>query len=612
MSTNPIFNALRATDPYEQLIANIISFESQPLRDLELKRGSAEAYKDVLGNVDSSLSALHTLVKSFTESFSNPFAARIAHVPEESAFAISVSDAAAFGSHAIRVDRLAATDQRVSAQFRRDGTDLRDFFDTNGEQTFSIEIASPTAEDRRNRVSIDVTVNAVGATDEEILDEIDQAIAAAVDNAVQAGEIRSSERPATDVMNETSDVARFSIRAGETGYDSRLAFTDSTNGLLQLLDVTSTSVVVETEPPIIPPTSATVTGAPLGGLTLIDNSNNTLEIEINGQARTVQLDNGNQNGTAIRDNLRDLLGPEVTVNLDGGSLVIETTSTGSGASIQITGGSAVDVLGFTVMAAPEYGEDETRGLLSGGMITDVGTSETNSALNARLLINGLTVYRSSNQIADAIDGVTIDLLETSAVAEEFVVDSDTESIRGELDSFIEKYNSIISLIKEQTFIDGDLNARGALANDSTFTGLRFGLRAAVTGQVTGQTIGAPSFLGDLGIEIGDDGTLSISDEEKLTEAVKTDAGAVQSFFDGPNGVATRLETMIDTYVGSNGVIGFREDAIDQRIKGYDNRIDTLTGRLERRETQLRREFAQLQEVLATLGGQQQFLTSLFG
>ncbi len=613
MSTNPIFSLLRSTDPYEQLIASVIQFESQPVFDLETKKRQSEAYKEVLGTVDSSLSALHTLVKSFGESLSNPFAARIAQVPEDSPFTISAGDSAAFGSHSIRVDRLASTDQRVAQQYYRDNDELRTFFDTNGSQTFGVLVASPTDDDPLNRVTIDVTVDPVGLTNEEILDEIDAAIETAMSDAVDAGLIRAAEKVSTSVVNETSDVARLTMRAGKTGFANRIALSDSAQGLLAELQISSSNVVAEATPQIIPPSSASVTGTALTFPLSINGSNRNLSLSVDGQNLDITLSNGSYATiNDIADELQSQLGGSVVVSTDNDALVLSSAATGTLSSIQITGGNAVTDLGLEVMAIPEYGDDQTLGLLPGGMITDIGTSESDSSLNAKIVVDGLAVYRSTNQITDAVEGVSIDLLETSTTASEFVIDSDTDSIRGSVDEFIEKYNSIITLIKDQTFVDGDLDIRATLAGDTTFTNLRFALRSSVTAQVTGQSIGAPSFLGDLGIDIEADGTLKVADEEKLTSAVKSDAEAVRSFFDGSGGVATRLETLIDTYVGTGGIISFLEEAIEQRIKGFDNRLDTLNERLDRRETQLRREFAQLQEVLQTLGGQQNFLSAIFG
>jgi flagellar hook-associated protein 2 len=248
---------------------------------------------------------------------------------------------------------------------------------------------------------------------------------------------------------------------------------------------------------------------------------------------------------------------------------------------------------------------------SGGMIVDVGTSETDSELNALLEVDGLLLYRSTNQVTDAIPGLTLSLEGISDFATDFIVDADDESIIGQLESFVEQYNESVKTIAGQSIIDGTTGSRGPLANDSSISNLRFSLRSAVSKGVTGQTLGAPSFLGDLGIKINNDGTLEISDKDKLSEAVKADASAVQSFFAGEDGITKRLETLLESVVGTNGLISAREESIDQRVKQITSRITTFDDRMVRREAQLRAEYARLEEVLSTFQSQQDFVSAIF-
>ncbi len=495
-----VSNALRTSGAYESLIQSILTYESGPKLAIQAARAQQDQYKSVLGNLDSKLSALHTLAKSFNDIFSNPFAARSTVVPDGSPFSISTTGSASYGSHSVFVDRLASTDQRVSKQLSKDGDDLKKVFDRQSEQTFTLSVSSPTSEDPENRVDVDVVVNATGTTNAEVLAEVDAAIAGALDTAVSEGLIRTSDRPAVSTASETSDTTRLSMRAGGTGFQNRIIMTDTSRAR--------------------------------GGDTLLS------VLEINSE----------------------------------------------------------NVVGAGT---------------SGGMIVDVGTTETDSELNSLLEVDGLLLYRSGNQISDAIPGLTISLEGVSEFNTEFIVDADTDSIVERLEEFVEKYNDSIKTIADQSIIDGDTGVRGPLANDSTISGLRFNLRSAVSRGVTGQTLGAPGFLGDLGLTINNDGTLEISDKEKLSEAVKTDASAVQSFFAGEDGLTTRLETMLDSIVGTTGLLDSRDDSIAERIKQLTSRETAFDERMSRREGQLRAEYARLEEALSLFQSQQQYVSAIF-
>ena len=487
---------LQQTDPYEQLISQMIALESRPQQSLKDLQKSQERYKTVLNDVDSKLSALHTLVKDFTSAFSSPFDGRMADLAANDYLGASATKDALFGNHTVDVLRLASSDKRISQQYSAGGADLQSWFSlpANSTQTFGIEVAHPTDDDPSNRVTIDVTVTPTGTTNEEILDEIAAAINDAMDSAVSAGTIKKEEAASAAGVNETSDTARLTLSSGQTGFANRLVLNDSNRGLLANLGLNDAVV-----------------------------------------------------------------------------------ASGTG----------------------------------GGMVTDVGTSEADSVLNSMFKLNGLTMYRSTNSITDALDGITLDLKKVGGGEQGFAVKPDKEGIKTEIEDFIKKYNEIISLIEAKSEIDADAGIRGDLADDSTFRSLRYQLRNDVVLPVNGQPANAVRMITDLGIEINKDGTLTLKDSDALIAAVEKDAGAVESLFAGADGIATRLETRIDRFVGVNGILSDRKDSVDSKIKRLKDRIEDWDDRLARREDQLRLQFAKVQETIAVLQGQQQNLMMFF-
>jgi flagellar hook-associated protein 2 len=495
MATNPV-SLFRPDDPYEMLIANMVAVERGPQTRLKSQRNDLERMKGVMTDANSKLSALHTVLKTLTDEVSNPFTARSVNVGETTAFTATATDTAAYGSHTLKIERLARTDSRISSQHTAAGTSLRTFFDANGgTQTFTVRVASPTDADPDNRVDVSVIVAPEGDTDKEILGEIATAINDAMNEAVADGTIESSETAQAALINETSTTSRLSLRSGQTGYTNRLEFVDSAAGLLSALELTNNAV-----------------------------------------------------------------------------------ASGTG----------------------------------GGQITAVGTSETNSELNSKFVLDGLTLYRSSNTVSDAIDGLTLELKQVTAEAADFSVEVGSESIKKDIESFIAKYNDILKYIATKTNIDPEAKTRGDLANDHTFSGLRFSMRNDVARQVSGQPAGGPSYLSDLGITIGTDGTLSLTNASKLESALRNDGAAVQNLFAGPDGIAQRLTTRIENLVGTSGVINARKTSMDQTLKRLDTQIANWDDRLSQRENQLRQQFAKLQEAVTLLQSQQQSFLSYFG
>ncbi len=608
--------AYNASDPYELLIAQMIRLEAQPQVRLQQQRNDREVQRAVLDDFDSSLSALHTTLEGLTDPLANPFLARAATVPEGAGFGATVTDEAAIGSHTVAVERLATTDARVSRRLDADGGTLASFFSDNGVQTFSIEVASPTDDDPDRRVSVAVAVQPVGSTDSGILGEIRTAISDAMADAVDAGEISATEAVAASVVTETSDTARLSLRSAGTGYDNRLALTDSDDGLLSLLQLDRTELASTAGTVTTPATAASVTGDAVEvPLTLGILDGRSLDITVDGTATTVEIPTGTYDTVEdLAAALGDELGSDVTVDVEGGALRIATAATGSAASIQITGGSALDALGLEAMASPATGTDETTTTVSadesGGALVEIGTGEADSGLNARFVLDGLTMIRSSNEVDDALDGVTLSL-NSVGEATTFNVETDAEAVAGEVEDFIGKYNAVLDFIEQRSKVDPESGSRGQFVGDSSIQGLRFGMRTDLLTTVEGQPEGIER-LTDLGIEIGDDGRLTLADRDALVSAAAADPGALQNLFaNADDGLATKLQGRLDVFLGVDGTLDARRDIADDRIRRLDRSIESWDGRLAQREESLRQQFAELQETLALLQGQQATLSNMF-
>ncbi|NNF59056.1 MAG: flagellar filament capping protein FliD [Rhodothermaceae bacterium] len=606
-------SAFNANDPYELLIAQIIQIERQPQFALQGKRSEQTIFKAVLSDFDSTLSALDASLGRLTDVLANPFGALTANVPEGAGFGVVASDSAAPGPHTLQVERLATADSRLSQQFAQDGSTLRSFFDTNGAQTFTVEVASPTEEDPDARVGIEVTVDPSGDTDAEILDEISTAIDEAMDVAADEGTIQRGDMVSASIVNETSDTARLSLRSGDTGFGNRLSFTDSASGLLGLLQVNSDGIVGDPVITTTPATAASFTGDAIDAPVSVGLLGGDLEIEVNGVATTVSFGSGSYTAEDIATTLSDELGADVDVEVVDGALQFTTAATGSSASLQITGGSLADDFGLDIMASPVNGTDETTSTQTegtGGQVTAIGTSETDSALNSRFQLDGLTLYRSTNEITDAVEGITLSLNATGDLTT-FNVGSDGESIVKEVEGFIKNYNDVLSFIKQRSNVDPEAGTRGNFAGDATIAGLRFGMRNDSLIAVDSQVAGAPTVLADLGIELNDDGTLKLADKDKLVAAAQADADGVQSFFSADDGLATRLQARLDTFLDTGGILDSRTDAIEARIDRFDTQIERWDDRLALREDQLRTQYAYLQEAIATFQSQQSSLVSFY-
>lgn len=486
-----ISSLLGSQNSIEYLVEQYMRYESRPKNDLLDRQSELNSRKTVLSDLDSKLSALQSKAERLSDPITDYFATRSSSESDSDILTSTAGATASLGNHAITIDRLAISDTRVSQQYTDTDTSFSGF---TVDQTFEIEVGSPTDLDANNRTSISITVTAadLALDNDEALIEIADAINSAMYTAVTNETIGSEEQIRASVVTEETGKSRIVLRSESSGYTYRMDFTDSADSLLSTLGVSDA-----------------------------------------------------------------------------------VASTGT----------------------------------AGGYITEVGTSATTSMLNSKFNIDGLDFYRDSNNVTDALTGVTLKLLDTAASTQTVTVVADTEGVKGEVNAFLDSYNEAMTYLRENTQIDPSTYKRGALADDITYRGIVYDLRNYTLNEVTGVANSDYSRLFNIGIEADSDGMLSIADSDKFVEAIETNSNYVAELFNASDGLATQLDSYLENYVKTGGSIDSSKNNIDDQLTTLVDRISLMDDILYRREDQLRQEFTSLQEMMYKLQNQQSFLGS---
>ncbi|MFH1851612.1 MAG: flagellar filament capping protein FliD [Candidatus Neomarinimicrobiota bacterium] len=245
---------------------------------------------------------------------------------------------------------------------------------------------------------------------------------------------------------------------------------------------------------------------------------------------------------------------------------------------------------------------------SGGWITQVGTSATDSLLNAKMNIDGLTFYRDSNNVTDAISGVTLQLLDTFATTETITINADVAAVTEEVNSFITAYNESLEYLEDQTR-NSTSEDLGLLSRDLIYKNMINDLRNIARQEVTGAASLNYTTLFNLGIESDDSGQLSIKDMEKFTTALESNSNNISDIFRASDGVATRIEDYLAEFVKTGGTIDDSKKNIDNQLIYMNDRIKVMEEQLVKKEAALRNEFARLQQMMAALADQQSFFNT---
>lgn len=225
--------------------------------------------------------------------------------------------------------------------------------------------------------------------------------------------------------------------------------------------------------------------------------------------------------------------------------------------------------------------------------------------NAELDVNGIQISHQSNRLEEAIEGVTLNLVDTGSST--VTVERDTGAVRDTVSDFVDGYNELKATTGELTSFDPETGEAGELLGDSTMRMAESRLRSVLSGGVES---GDFQMLHDVGISLRVDGTLEI-DESRLDDAIANESQAVMDFFAGDGdsmGLAGKLDSALDQMLGSQGLM-------DNAVSGAENRLQSLHVRHEQMEKSIeqtieryRVQFGQLDGMIAEMNQTSEYLT----
>jgi flagellar hook-associated protein 2 len=227
--------------------------------------------------------------------------------------------------------------------------------------------------------------------------------------------------------------------------------------------------------------------------------------------------------------------------------------------------------------------------------------------DAELTIDGVKVTKPSNNISDAISGLTLNLTKVSAADTNTTISvtRDDTTIKANIGKFVTAYNTLTSTVKKLTAYDLSTSTAAALNGDSSITSLLSQLGRAVSSNVDGG--GAMNSLAAIGITRASDGTLSV-DDTKLSAALKSNAGGVANLFNGTNGIGTAMSTIAKDANSTTGVLASKQSTFAARVKTLQTREDAESTRLENVQAAYQAKFSALDTLMASMTTTSSYLT----
>lgn len=284
------------------------------------------------------------------------------------------------------------------------------------------------------------------------------------------------------------------------------------------------------------------------------------------------------------------------INVDDGvggteqKLIFTATSTGLENAITIT----VD--------DDDLNDTDALGL---SRLVNANLTEPAVALDGQIKVDNQLISSNNNTFIGVIDGITISAKSVGA-GETLAISQDKVSVTSKINVFIANYNGLVDTFNALGSYDATTETGGILIGDATLRGVQNSIRREISSSISGLT-GSFSTLAELGITTDDKGKLSV-DNDRLNNALDSNFDEVGVLFAASNGLANTLDTVIEGYIGSTGIIESRTEGLQTSIDTITEQREALNRRLESLGSRLLAQFSAMDALVSSLRNQSSFLT----
>lgn len=229
---------------------------------------------------------------------------------------------------------------------------------------------------------------------------------------------------------------------------------------------------------------------------------------------------------------------------------------------------------------------------------------TQAAADALFVIDGLSVTSASNTVSTALEGATLTLKDTGNT--KLGIDADPGAFKNQINAFVSRFNTMVLGIGELTGYDQETGSAGELQGEYAPRGILSTIRTLFLGETTVSSGKAYSLI-SLGFTTGEDGRLKV-DDTKIDAALKDNYADMVEFFGATKtGLATRVDSFLDGFLGASGAFESRTDSLTGQLDRLAEDRRALDRRLAKVEKRYRREFSNLELVVASLQSSADFL-----
>lgn len=285
-----------------------------------------------------------------------------------------------------------------------------------------------------------------------------------------------------------------------------------------------------------------------------------------------------------------------------------------------------DGTNYRIMLSGASGTDGTFAITS-SISDDLGFGDADKTLqtaqDAIIGYEGLTITRGSNEISDVIAGATISLSNTTASSVRLTITSDTSILKTNIQNVVTVYNDLQSLLSNLGTVDDAStdSMNGALARDSSMINqLKSKVRSAIFAD-SGTKSGNITALRDLGISLSQTGNMTFNETEydstiasDYTDVVTmlTANTSDQSLFDSAEkGLSQDIATTLESLTDTDGLVAVRSTNADDIVLDHKDELAKLEERMEAVYQRYLSQFAAMETIMASMEGTKDYLKGQF-
>ena len=446
----------------------------------------------------------------------------------------------------------------------------------------------------------------VGDPTKTTLTQLMQGFSAAIQTQLQSGGANAAADPtATVSMNIVNNQMQLSIAGAGATHSLWFGAAGDASNALGILGIGNLSATNATNPTLAATTNlgvvrlnSSLDTAGLTGLT----STKTGTLTINGVAISYDTTKDTLSNLITRIN-SSAAGVVASVDRNTDKLLISRKDTGATAiDIQDTG-----TIATALKLAPGTTNAQT-----------IGQS-------AQIEVDGRTIVSSSNQVTNAIDGVTINLVgqSTNGATGTLTIGTDANAVASSINQFITSFNAVGDLLDKLTAqtpgtSGGTAGTSGPLSSDPSAQTMFLELRDTLM-QAVGST--AVNSMGALGLSTGAIGAAPGSttrlqlDTSQLQTALNTDANSVASLLDSTSGPMANLLTQLTAYEDPSSTTTYVQAhtaGLASDISSIKRQEDDQTEMINNYQAMLEAQYATMEATLAQLQSQSAQVAATLG